>query len=254
MRDRVLALVKTMRLALWAAFEYLAMALGLGALAFMCLWGLPFALFFLVLPRKWRIPLGRQTIATSFSAYLGFLRCFCGVRLDSAALASLQQGPPLILVANHPSLLDAVILLSRLPRATCVMKATLSNNILFGPVARFSGYISNQDSLQLIKQACLELHNGAHLLIFPEGTRTLNFPLNPLGQTAALIAQRSGMPVQTLILEFSAPYLGKTWPLFKRPPLPLHIRVKLGQRFEASDNKELMTQTLEMYYRQQLSY
>lgn len=234
-------------------FEYLAMAMGLGALAFICLWGLPFALVFLVLPKKWRIPLGRQTISHSFSAYLWFLRWFCLVRLDCSALDALRHDRSLILVANHPSLLDAVILLSRLPRATCVMKATLSNNILFGPVARFSGYISNQNPMLLVKQACTELQEGAHLLIFPEGTRTLDFPLNPLGQTAALIAQRSGNPVQTILIDFSTPYLGKRWPLFKRPALPLSIRVQLGQRFEAIGSKELMTQTLETYYRQQLN-
>lgn len=241
-----------LRQCMLAAFEYMAMAMGLGALAFVCLWGLPFALIFLVLPQKWRIPLGRQTIAYAFSAYLWFLRRFCLVRLDLSDLHGLSQDRPLILVANHPSLLDAVILLSRLPQATCVMKATLKANILFGPFARFSGYISNEQPLNLIKQACNELAQGAHLLIFPEGTRTLAFPVNTFGQTAALIAQRTGVPIQTLLIHFSSPYLGKSWPLFRKPQLPLHISVKLGRRFDATKDKELLTQKLETYYRQQL--
>jgi 1-acyl-sn-glycerol-3-phosphate acyltransferase len=237
-----------------SGYEYIAMALGLSALVFVCLWGLPFALCFLILPKKWRIPLGRRTIATSFTAYLWFLRVFCLVRLNCSDLDKLQLDRSLIMVANHPSLLDAVILLSRLPRATCVMKATLKGNPLFGPVARFSGYISNENPMKLIKQACDELADGAHLVIFPEGTRTLEFPVNPFGQTAALIAQRSSVPIQTLLIHFSTPYLGKNWPLFRKPTLPLRITVQLGQRFEASDNKEVLTQKLETYYRQHLNY
>ncbi len=237
-----------------SGYEYVAMGLGLGALAFVCLWGLPFALCFLILPKKWRVPLGRRTIATSFTVYLWFLRVFCLVRLDCSALDKLQLEPSLIVVANHPSLLDAVILLSRLPRASCVMKATLKDNPLFGPVARFSGYISNENPMKLIKQACDALADGAHIVIFPEGTRTLEFPVNSFGQTAALIALRSSVPIQTLLINFSTPYLGKNWPLFRKPTLPLRITVQLGQRFEASDNKEMLTQKLETYYREHLIY
>jgi 1-acyl-sn-glycerol-3-phosphate acyltransferase len=153
-----------------------------------------------------------------------------------------------------PRLLDAVILLSRLPQATCVMKATLKGNILFGPLARFSGYIGNEDPLKLIRQACTELAEGAHVLIFPEGTRTLKFPVNTFGQTAALIAQRSGVPIQTLLISFSTPYLGKRWPLYRKPRLPLHISVQLGQRFDVVTDKEMLTQKLETYYRQHLNY
>jgi 1-acyl-sn-glycerol-3-phosphate acyltransferase len=246
-------LIAKIRLGLLGAFEYLAMAMGLVALAFVCLWAIPFAPVFLILPRKWRVPLGRRTIAHGFSAYLWFLRWFCLLRLDCSALDTLRQDRPLILVANHPSLLDAVILLSRLPQATCVMKATLKANILFGPLARFSGYISNEDPLNLIRKACTELAKGSHLLIFPEGTRTLEFPVNTFGQTAAMIAQRSGVPIQTLLISFSTPYLGKKWPLHRKPRLPLRISVKLGQRFDVVTDKEMLTQKLETYYRQHLN-
>jgi 1-acyl-sn-glycerol-3-phosphate acyltransferase len=246
--------LRTLLFFLRSGYEYVAMVIGLGALAFVCLWGLPFALCFLVLPRKWRLPLGRRTIATSFTVYLWFLRVFCLVRLDCSALDKLQLDHSLIVVANHPSLLDAVILLSRLPRATCVMKATLKDNPLFGPVARFSGYIGNENPMNLIKQACDELADGAHILIFPEGTRTVEFPVNPFGQTAALIALRSSVPVQTLLIHFSTPYLGKNWPLFRKPTLPLRITVQLGQRFEPSGSKEMLTHTLETYYREHLNY
>jgi 1-acyl-sn-glycerol-3-phosphate acyltransferase len=234
---------------LHAGFEYASMVLGLGALAFICLLGLPIALILMCLPRPARLLLGRRLISTGLAVYLGFLRLACGVRLDASGLDSLRGERSLIIVANHPSLLDAVILVSRLPRAACVMKGSLRRNLLFGPMARLSGYIGNEDPMAMIRHACQELADGAHLVIFPEGTRTEVHPLNPFSEAAAFIASRSGVAVQTVLLEFSTPYLGKGWPLFKKPTLPLHIRVRLGRQFAPEGDRSALTERIESYYR-----
>jgi 1-acyl-sn-glycerol-3-phosphate acyltransferase len=233
-------------------YEYFAMLLGLGALTNLCLLGLPFVVICLCLPNRWRKTIGRTTISFAFRFYLRFLRLFCWVRLDASALDALKSDNSLIVVANHPSLLDAVILLSRLPLATCVMKAKLRGNLLFGPVARFSGYITNDDPLQLIKQACSELASGAQLVIFPESTRTTEETVNAFGLTTALIALRSNTPIQTVFLDFSTRYLGKSWGLLRPPSLPLIISIRLGKRFQPAGSKEGLTLTLETYYAENL--
>ncbi len=104
-----------------------AMCIGLGLLALGCLHTLPlFALLYLVLPRRWHRPVSRRIIRSGFSFYLAVLRHTCQVRLDLDELAPLRQAQgPLIVIANHPSLLDAVLLLSVLPQASCVLKAGL---------------------------------------------------------------------------------------------------------------------------------
>lgn len=233
-------------------YGYLAMLLGLGCLAFLCLLGLPFAVLLLCLPVKIRIPLSRRFISWTLAIYLWFLKVFCFVRIDASALDSLNAHRPLIVIANHPSLLDAVVLLSRLPHATCVMKASLKNNLLFGPMARLSGYISNDDPLQLMRQACDELSSGSHVVIFPEGTRTLNAPVDTFSHTCAFISARSGVPIQCLLIEFSTQYLGKNWPVWRKPTLPLRINLRLGLKFTADRNRIAMTERLESYYRENL--
>lgn len=242
----------SLRAHLREGYARLAMLLGLGALALVGLLGLPFALALMWFPAAVRIPLGRQLISRSMTAYLHFLKAFCSVRIDDSALESLRADRPLIIVANHPSLLDAVVLLARLPHAVCVMKGSLKRNILFGPMARLSGYVSNEDPMALIRQSCVELAGGAQILIFPEGTRTRTFPLNPLGEATAVLAARSGVAVQTLLLEFSSPYLGKAWPLFRRPELPLCITVRVGRKFAPSRDRTAFTDQLESYYRRHL--
>src|SRR5574343_209078 len=235
---------------LWIAYELIAMVIGLGSLAIICLGWMPFAMLLKpLLPRRIGQPLGRWMIAGGFRFYLGILETFCACRFDLAELDRLRDSGPLILAANHPSLLDAVMITSRLPNAVCVMKAALMDNILFGSAARLARYIRNNAPLEMILGAREELAGGAHLVIFPEGTRTSDFPLDPCMNSVGLIASRAKAPVQTLLIEFSTPYLGKAWPLFRRPCLPLTSRIRLGQRFAPPTDIEAFTQELEAYYR-----
>ncbi len=226
---------------------------GLGLLALICLCWLPFAmLLYPVLPRRWGRILGRRVIMRALRFYLSFLETFCSFRFDLSELDQLADAGPLVLVANHPSLLDAVMILSRLPDVTCIIKARLMNNLLFGSAARLARYISNASVMDMVIGARSELSQGAQLVIFPEGTRTTRFPLNDCYPSAALIAARSKTPIQALLIECSTPYLGKEWGLFRRPVLPLEFRVRLGQRFRPPAKPSAFTRELETYFRREL--
>lgn len=235
---------------LWVAFEAIAMVVGLGSLALICLGWLPFALLFnRILPQRWGTWAGRGFACYGFRFYLGILRWLCACRFDLTELDRLRDQGPLIIAANHPSLLDAVLILSRLPNAVCVMKASLMDNLLFGAAARLARYIRNDAPLEVVLNSRDALHAGAQLVIFPEGTRTTQFPLDPCSPSIGLIASRARVPVQTVLIEFSTPYLGKGWPLFRRPTLPLHCSARLGRRFDPPTNIMAFTQELEAYFR-----
>lgn len=243
-----------MRRALFAAYEALAMGLGLGMLALICLAWVPVALpLSVLLPQSLGRRFGRLAVMVSFRFYLWFLTVFCCCRFDLGELDTLRRAAPLILVANHPSLLDAVILLSRFPNMVCVMKAALADNVLFGAGARLARYICNDMPLEVIVRARDELAAGGQLLLFPEGTRTTRWPVNPCSGSAGLISARSGVPVQALLIEFSSPYLGKNWPLFRRPSLPLSVRVRVGRRFSPPSDVPAFTRQLEQYFLDELS-
>lgn len=240
--------------ALWLLYEYIAMVIGLGFLGFLCLVWLPFAMVLhALLPRRLGQPVGRFLIMVGFRIYLRYLTIFCACRFDLAELDSLRGDKPLVLVANHPSLLDAVMIVSRFPDMVCVMKAALMNNILLGSAARLARYIPNHAPLDVVLRARKALRDGAHLLIFPEGTRTSRFPVDTCTASAGLIAQRAQVPVQSLLIEFSSPYLGKAWPLWQRPRLPLHFRIRLGRRFAPPANVAAFGSELEAYFRGELS-
>ncbi len=234
---------------LWIAYEYVAMVIGLGSLALICLGWLPIALLsYPLLPQRLGQPLGRRFISGGFRVYLRILELLCACKFDLKELDRLRNSGPLIVAANHPSLLDAVMIVSRLPNAVCVMKASLMDNILFGSAARLARYIRNDNPLEMILNSREALQQGAHLVIFPEGTRTVDFPISPCSPSTGLIASRTKVPVQTVLIEFSTPYLGKAWPLFRRPELPLHCRVRLGKVFPPPLNVQAFTHEIEAYF------
>lgn len=254
---------------LWTIYEYLAMVLGLSFLGLLCLLWLPFAMILRPFLRgaKGR-RFGQRIISLGFRLYIGFLQLACASHFDLAAIDRLRHESPRVLIANHPSLLDAVMIVSRLPHVVCVMKAGLMRNILLGSAARLAGYIPNTGPLEIILQAGRALDEGAHVLLFPEGSRTDRHPLNAFSNSAALIARRSRTPIQSLLIRFSSasdqPYLGKGWPLWRKPELPMYWAIEPDRSFEppqaggdaagGSDrNVAVLTACMEAHLRQQLN-
>jgi 1-acyl-sn-glycerol-3-phosphate acyltransferase len=105
----------------------------------------------------------------------------------------------------------------------------------------------------MIKDAVADLRDGGVLLLFPEGTRSTREPLNPLKASIGIIAKHAGVPVQVVIIETDSPYLGKGWPLFRRPSLPITYRVRLGRRFDPPADVNSFMTALEREYTQQLT-
>lgn len=235
-------------------YDYLVLYLGLIWLGLLSLgWTLIATILYPLLPRRLATRLGRYVIMTGFRVYLVSLSLSRRCSFDLSALDALRKETPLIIAPNHPCLLDAVMVISRLPNVACVMKAELMNNIFLGAGARLARYIRNEPIRQMVLQASDDLKCGSHLLLFPEGTRTTNDPVNPFKGSIALIAHQARMPVQTVWIETSSPYLSKGWPLFRKPSMPISYKVRLGKRFAPPENTHKFMAELEQYFVQELA-
>jgi len=175
------------------------------------------------------------------------------LRLDIRELDALKGAGPLIVAPNHPCLLDAVLIVSRLPNAVCVMKGALFGNFLLGPAARLARYVCNDSLPRLASRVDDELRRGGQLLLFPEGTRTVGDPIGPFTDAVGALSRRSAVPVQTVIIEADSPFLGKGRSLVARPQLPLSYRVRLGRRFDPPTDVRAFTAELERYFARELA-
>jgi 1-acyl-sn-glycerol-3-phosphate acyltransferase len=208
----------------------------------------------LVLPRASRKRCGRKLIAGAARGYLKFLTSIGACRFDVAALDALRDAPPMMIAPNHPSLLDAVMILSALPGATCIMKADIVNSVLFGAGARLAGYVRNTPLRSMVQSAVHDLHEGSHVLLFPEGTRTTSYPVSPFQGTTGLIAKNAGVPVQTVFIETDSGFLGKGWSLLWTPRMPITCRIRLGKRFDPPRHTARFVAELEQYFETELAH
>jgi 1-acyl-sn-glycerol-3-phosphate acyltransferase len=234
-------------------YEYIVLYGGLLFFAVVCLaWSLPASVLRHLLPRRTAEKVGQYAIMVVFRLYLFVVRASGLVKCDLTALDALR-GQPLIITTNHPALIDVVLIGSRVPRMVCVLKANLLDNPLLGGGASMAGYIRNDSTGNLIRRAAAATREGSQLLIFPEGTRTVQEPINPFKGGFGLVAQKSGVPIQTAFIEANSPFLGKHWPLLKKPEFPLVYRVRLGERFTPSGDVKQFVADLEDYYRREMS-
>lgn len=225
------------------------LVLGIGLLA----WTPVAALLRLVLPRDVGMRVGRQAARRFFAFYIANLRATGNVRADLDALDAIAREPGIIVAANHPGRLDALLLLGKLDNGVPLMKASLERSVFWGAPAHLAGYVSNRSITQSVRDARTALAAGAQLLVFPEGTRTDPFPLGPLRGAVAIIAQRAQAPVQTVIIETDSYFLSKHWPLWRVPPLPIAIRVRLGRRFAPPADAGAFMRELRAHFEQELA-
>ncbi|HEV2211427.1 MAG TPA: lysophospholipid acyltransferase family protein [Verrucomicrobiae bacterium] len=198
---------------------------------------------------------GQAIISGLFRFFVEYLRFFGLVYVEAGELANVRNCRGVIFVANHPTLLDVVHITAYLPRVFCLMKASLTNNLVLSGQSLLAGYVNNASGIGLVKACEERINKGGNLLIFPEGTRSDGTRLRPFRMGFALVAKRSRVPVQALLISVSENYLGKTWPFFKQPKFPMSFSIKLGERFEARQNEDAKAfgGRVESYFRESLA-
>jgi 1-acyl-sn-glycerol-3-phosphate acyltransferase len=222
-------------------------------LGVMLLLGNILALPLIVIPRRIREPIvqgGISTICRIF--FIGMSACGAA-KIDLTALDALNGQRGMLLVPNHPSMIDVFLILSRIPHAVCLMKAGISSNLFLGIGAHLAGYISNRQPEKMFRAAIEAVRAGNLLLIFPEGTRTTQQPINPIQNSVALIAKRAAAPLQTILITTNSAYLSKGWKIWKPPEFPLIYRIVLGRQIEADQSLGETSLSLQHYFEQMLA-
>lgn len=220
------------------------MSLGFAVLAWLLRW---------LLPRGLAGRLGRAGISFMYRCCWSSAERLGLMEVDASALDALRDEPGgLIVAANHPTMLDALLVVARLPRGVCVMKAELLRNVFLGNGARLAQYIRNDVGRGMVRDAVATLREGNQLVLFPEGTRTVEAPLNRFKPGITLIAHLARVPIQTVVIESFSPYLTKGWPLLKAPPVPVRLHLRLGKRFCSDADHRAQLRRLERYFAEEL--
>ena len=205
----------------------------------------------------------RRVIGAAFGLMIRTL-CFTGtMRLALSGTKKLAAHPGSLILANHPTLIDVVILLWQYPDACCVVKSELWKNPFHWGVVRLAGYIDNASPEALIEKCSERLDRGESLIIFPEGTRTR--PGEPMRflRGSSYIALRNQHPVLPVIITCDPPTLTKNAPWYRIPPRafemtltvldPLPIEELVTPPDASPIGARRLTEALESYFSEALT-
>src|SRR5678815_917933 len=129
----------------------------------------------------------------------------------------------------------------------------IRDSLFLGPGARLASYIGNDSGRSAVRESVAALREGHMLVLFPEGTRTSNPPVNAFKPGLTLIAKLAEVPIQTVLIRCESPYLRKGWPLLRLPPRMVVIQVMLGQRFRASEDCRGALHQIEDFFARELA-
>ncbi|WP_427929936.1 lysophospholipid acyltransferase family protein [Acinetobacter sp.] len=208
----------------------------------------------------------QKVIKHSFKGFTEMMVKLGIMTYDIEGLEKLQHSQQELVIANHPTLVDVVVLIGLMEQANCVVKQALwSNPFTKGPV-QSAGYILNAGSEQFIHDCVEKLRQdqAASLLIFPEGTRTAKGELlNEFQRGAANIAIRANVPIRPVLISCTPSTLTKNEKWYHIPSQPFHIQVKVLDAIQVDDllddasvnpkNVRQLNHQLHQFFNQELS-
>lgn len=155
----------------------------------------------------------QRIVHVTFRLWVAFATALGLLRVRWKGIERLQVPPACVVVANHPTLIDIVLLISRMPQADCVVKGAAWSNAFLAWVVRPAGYIRNDGGPALVDACASRVRRGRWLVLFPEGTRSPARRLGPFHRGAAHVALRSGVPVLPVMISCDPPTLmkGQKW-------------------------------------------
>ncbi len=164
-------------------------------------------------------------------AFRLFVRFISGIGVISYEFHGSERlgRPGQLIIANHPTLVDVVLIVAFTPAPCCVVKAAMFRNLFTRAVARAAGYVSNSPTDEMIHGAAAALRSGDSLVMFPEGTRTR--PGQPLqfARGTASIAVHAADVLTPVYVRCEPLLLPKFVPWYRVPPRRPHYTLEVGE-------------------------
>ncbi len=130
-----------------------------------------------------------------------------------------------LVIANHPTLIDAAFAIAYVDDLCCVVKKSLTRNPFTAIPVKLAKYIPN-DSENLVELATEKLNSGQNLLIFPEGTRNQYDTQLDFKRGAANIAVQAQSPVLPIVISCLPRALGKHEPWYQLPSIKSRFLIR----------------------------
>lgn len=185
----------------------------------------------------------RHMVGYLFIVFLWVIKGMGVLSYRVTGIENVRHGDNKLIIANHPTLIDVIFLVSLFPMVDCVVKEAVFKNPFMRGIVKPARYISGGHPGKMISTCVDSLKSGSSLLLFPEGTRSVSGQPLHFKLGASSIAIRSEAEFLPIIIRCNQPgYLAKGEPWYKVPPekpfLSIHIQdpVTIDQLISADLN------------------
>ena len=138
-----------------------------------------------------------------------------GIHVTVKGFSNVDPAKSYIYMSNHQSNVDIWVLLAHLPvQFRWLAKAELFRIPILSRSMRAAGYISiyrsnKQSAFNSIDQAAEKIKQGVSVMIFPEGTRSLDGNIRSFKKGGFVLAVKSGVPIVPVIIHGTFPIMPK---------------------------------------------
>ncbi|MCP5079053.1 MAG: 1-acyl-sn-glycerol-3-phosphate acyltransferase [Psychromonas sp.] len=177
----------------------------------------------------------QKTIQTSFFIFCETMRLSGAIGYKIVGAEKLKEDKGCLIVANHPSLIDYVLITSQLQQCDCLVKEAIWHNPFMRGVVTSAGYIPNKDPELLLTNCEQRLKEDHLLLVFPEGTRTTKGVASTLQRGAAQIAVKTKSDLRIVHITVDPTFLTKQSKWYKVPDAKPFFLVEVKNKISISD-------------------
>jgi len=189
---------------MFATFKLLFIYLTLGSMAGII--GIPYTLLVGDISLLYRVAM--WIVKTGVRA--------AGIKIEVSGLENIPVGRSCIFMSNHVSNLDPPVELPLLPgRCSVLLKKELMSIPILGHAMRLGKFVPvtrghRRDAAQASVEAAADaLRSGLHILVYPEGTRSLDGRLSTFKKGPFFLAQQTQAPIIPIALSGTQTMMGK---------------------------------------------
>jgi len=179
--------------------------------------------------REYRV---QYVIAVTFNIFCHLMKLTGAIDYRIEGAEKLANDRNCLIVANHPSLIDYVLVASQLKQCDCLVKAAIWSNPFMKHIVKAAGYIPNETPDDLLDVCEERFERGNVLLVFPEGTRTTPGIPSKLQRGAAQIAIRTQRDLRVVHISVSPSFLTKQKKWYQVPDRRPFFLVEVKDKVE----------------------